>query len=98
MRRVVFTALLLLAASRPCDAQTLREYRPEVILTLPRVHGFGMTLLLDERLAMSNLAPNEIILGVGLVTPQKNRMSGALEVRQVKMISGGGLSVSVLSA
>ena len=88
MRRAVFAALFLAAAVRPSDAQTLHEYRPEVILTLPRVHGFGMTLLLDERLAISDLAPNEVILGVGLVTPQKNRMSAALELRQVKLISG----------
>jgi hypothetical protein len=89
MRRVALTILLLASSALPMRAQVkLREYRPEVILTLPRVRGFGMTLLLDERLAMDNLAPNEIILGVGFVTPQVHRMSGAVEIRQVKLISG----------
>ena len=90
MRRVVFFAPLLLVAlaTRVSAQTTLREYRPEIILTLPRVHGFGVTLLIDERLDMRDLAPNEVILGVGFATPQVHRMSVALEIRQVKMISG----------
>lgn len=81
--------ILLAGIAHTVRAQAkLREYRPEVILTLPRVHGFGMTLLLDERLAMSDLAPNEIIFGVGFVTPQRHRMYGAVEIRHVKLISG----------
>lgn len=89
MRRVALTIVLLASSAHPMRAQAkLREYRPEIILTLPRVRGFGMTLLLDERLAMDDLAPNEIILGVGFVTPQVRRMSGAVEIRQVKLISG----------
>jgi len=66
----------------------LHEYRPEVILTLPRVQGFGMTFLLDERLDMSDAAPNEVQLGVGVVSPQVHRMSVALEMRQIKYATG----------
>lgn len=89
MRRAFLASLLIATLAPSTSAQsTLHEYRPEVILTLPRVRGFGMTLLLDERLAMSDLAPNEVIMGVGLVTPQVHRASLAFEVRQVKMITG----------
>lgn len=89
MRRVALTIVFLAGTAPVARAQApLREYRPEVILTLPRVRGFGMTLLLDERLAMSDLAPNEIVLGVGFVTPQRRRMSAAIELRQVKLHSG----------
>ncbi len=89
MRRVLLAVLLLLSLARESAAQhKLHEYRPEVILTLPRVYGFGMTLLLDERLDMSGLAPNEVQLGIGIVTPQVHRMSVALELRHVKLISG----------
>lgn len=89
MRRVPLAALLLVSLARESAAQhRLHEYRPEVILTLPRVQGFGVTLLLDERLDMSDEAPNEVQLGVGLVSPQVHRMSVALELRQVKYVTG----------
>ena len=89
MRRVFFAPLLLVSLARSVSAQpTLREYRPEIILTLPRLNGYGMTLLVDERLDMSNLATNELILGVGFVTPQVHRVGVGVEIRQVKMISG----------
>ena len=89
MRRVLLPLLLVVSVVREAKAQpTLHEYRPEVILTLPRVYGFGMTFLLDERLDMSNGAPNEVQLGVGIVTPQVHRMSAALELRQVKLLNG----------
>lgn len=81
--------LLTAALATSIGAQsTLHEYRPEVIVTLPRVSGFGVTLLLDERLAMSDLAPTEVMVGMGLVTPQLYRASLAFEVRQVHQING----------
>jgi hypothetical protein len=89
MRRVQLAVLLLISLARDSAAQhKLHEYRPEVIITLPRVAGYGVTLLLDERLDMSDEAPNEVQLGVGIVSPQVNRMSVALELRQVKYITG----------
>lgn len=90
MRRALPALVLLAALATNSSAQSiLHEYRPEVIITLPRVHGYGLMLLLDERLAMSDLAPNEVILGVGVVSPQfSHRSSAALEVREVKMLNG----------
>jgi hypothetical protein len=89
MRRAFLVSLLIASQASSTGAQsTLHEYRPEIIVTLPRVNGFGVTLLLDERLDMSDFAPNEVQLGVGLATPQVHRMSGALELRQVKTITG----------
>jgi hypothetical protein len=90
MRQVLFASLFLATISSPTRAQSqLREYRPEAIITLPRVSGFGVTLLLDERLAMGDLAPNEVILGLGLVSPQfYHRTSVAMEVRQVRTLNG----------
>lgn len=89
MRRA-FLASLLLALSAPgTSAQSpIHEYRPEIIVTLPRVDGFGLQLLLDEHLAMSDLAPNEIQIGVGVVTPHLHHVNVALEVRQVRTING----------
>jgi hypothetical protein len=89
MRRVPLALLLLISLTRNSAAQhKLQEYRPEVIVTLPRVYGFGMTLLLDERLDMSDAAPNEVQLGAGIVSPQVHRMSVAMELRQVKYVTG----------
>lgn len=89
MRRVLIALLLLVSLARNSAAQhKLHEYRPEVIVTLPRVHGFGVTFLLDERLDMSDVATNEVQFGVGVVTPQLHRMSVAMEMRHVKYITG----------
>ena len=89
MRRAFFALLLLAVLAPSSSAQsTIHEYRPEIIVTLPRVHGFGLTMLLDEHLAMSDIAPNEVQLGMGVVTPQFHRASAAFEVRRVKMING----------
>ncbi|MEO5814017.1 MAG: hypothetical protein ABIT20_01935 [Gemmatimonadaceae bacterium] len=89
MRRVLLAVSLLISLARDSAAQhKLHEYRSEVIVTLPRVQGYGVTLLLDERLDMSDEAPNEVQLGVGIISPQVHRMSVAMELRQVKYISG----------
>ncbi|MEO8333482.1 MAG: hypothetical protein ABI664_00820 [bacterium] len=89
MRRVPIALLLLISFTRASAAQhKLREFRPEIIITSPRVHGFGMTFLLDERLDMSDEAVNESQVGIGVVTPQVHRMSLAMELRQVKYLSG----------
>jgi len=89
MRRVLIALLFLVSLSRGSAAQSrLQEYRPEVIVTLPRLYGYGMTLLLDERLAMSDVALNEVQLGAGIVSPQVHRMSVAMELRYVKYITG----------
>src|SRR5258708_27743770 len=87
--RSVTLAVLLVAAAPVARAQdALHEYRPEIIVTLPRVNGFGVTLLLDDRLAMKDLTTVESIFGLGLVTPKVHRMSAAIEARQVKQIDG----------
>jgi hypothetical protein len=90
MRRAFLASLLLVTLATSAHAQSrIREYRPEVILTLPRVQGVGVTVLLDERLAMTDLAPNEVIFGVGLLSPQfYHRTSVAFEVRRDRTLNG----------
>ena len=84
MRFTLFAAVLVIAGTAPAGAQaTIREYRPEIVVTSPRVRGFGAQLLLEQHLSMSTLAPNERILGVGVVSPVFLHLRAALEARQV---------------
>jgi hypothetical protein len=89
MRSVLLASLALLASATLCSAQSrLNEYRTEIIVTLPRVRGFGVLMLMDQRLGMSDLSVHETILGTGVISPQFHRMSVALEARHVKSGSG----------
>src|SRR3954470_7396677 len=87
MRRVVL-ALLFAAAGTGRAQGAIHEYRPEIVLTLPRVQGFGLQLLLEQHLATSNLAPNELTQGIGISSPvlyDPLALRFAMEVRQVIM-------------
>lgn len=86
--RVLLLALVGLGASNALAQSALREYRPELIVTLPRWHGVGVTMLGEQHLAVRDLAPAEVILGVGLVSPALAHGSLALELRQVRPASG----------
>jgi hypothetical protein len=89
MRRIAVISLGLACVATNAHAQArLREYRPELILSVPFVAGVDFKFLLDERLDMSNQAPNEVIVGVGLQSPQFHRASAAFEVRHVKALNG----------
>ena len=84
MRCTLFASVLVVAGAVAAGAQAaIREYRPEVIVTSPRVRGFGAQLLVEQHLAMGTLAPNERILGVGVVSPVFLHLRAALEARQV---------------
>lgn len=84
MRLDAFAFLLCVAAVRTAGAQVaIREYRPALIVTSPRVRGFGAQLLVEQHLATGNLAPNERTVGVGLVSPVFLHVRAALEARQV---------------
>lgn len=84
MRFTLFASVLVVAGAAAAGAQAAnREYRPEIIVTSPRMRGFGAQLLVEQHLAMGTLAPNERILGVGVVSPVFLHLRAALEARQV---------------
>lgn len=84
MRLTLFALVLCVAAAATAGAQAaIREYRPEIVVTSPRVRGFGAQFLAEQHLAMGDLAPNERILGVGVVSPVFLHVRAALEARQV---------------
>jgi hypothetical protein len=86
MRLALLAPVLLAALSTAASAQSaIHEYRPEVVITSPRVHGFGGQFLYEQHLETETLAPNERIIGVGIVVPPFHGLRGALEVRQVQM-------------
>lgn len=86
MRRVVFACLLLAAFNTGRAQGAAHEYRPEIVVTLPRLYGFGLQFLVEQHLETGDLAPNELIQGVGIVTPTLYAPANArfvMEVRQV---------------
>ena len=84
MRLTLFASLLALSTATNASGQAaIREYRPEIIVTSPRVRGFGAQFLAEQHLAMGDLAPKERILGLGVVSPVFLHLRAALEARQV---------------
>ena len=86
MRPFVIASLLLEAAFHHAIAQSVpvvHEFRYQVLVTLPRVHGFAGTLIVEEHVATDDLAPTEQIQGLGVISPLFHRMSLASEIRQV---------------
>ena len=86
MRLFVIAALLYGVAASPLFAQgppLLHEIRTELFVTSPRVDGFGVTLVVEQHLAAGDLAPNERVLGLGVVSPVVHGVSVGSEVRQV---------------
>ena len=89
MRLPVLASLVLGFAARSSLCQTvIHEFRGEIVVTTPRIDGFGASLLVEQHLETDDLAPNERILGFGLVSPTFHRVSAALETRQVTMRNG----------
>lgn len=86
MRLSLLAPFLIAAASPRMFAQTvIREYRPELAVTSPRIDGFGLTFLVEQHLEMETLFPNERILGFGMVSPAFHHVSAAFETRQVHL-------------
>jgi hypothetical protein len=69
MRRVVLASLMLAGFNTARAQDAIYEYRPEIVLTLPRIRGFGLQALLEQHLETNNLTPNERIQGIGLSSP-----------------------------
>ena len=85
MRLAPLTPVLLAIVSANAGGQaTIHEYRPEIIVTSPRVHGFGAQFLYEQHLETGTLAPHERIQGVGIVSPVFLHVRAAVEVRQVQ--------------
>ena len=75
--------LVILAGSTPAQDAN-REYRPEIIITGPRLHGIALQALVEQHLQMRDLAPNERILGIGLNTSTFLHVRAGFEARQVQ--------------
>jgi len=85
MRLALLASVLLAATSVEASGQpAIHEYRPEIIVTSPRVLGFGAQFLYEQHLETGTLAPNERIQGIGIVSPSFLHVRAALEVRQVQ--------------
>lgn len=85
MRHALLASVLLAATCVEASGQTAtHEYRPEIVITSPRVYGFGAQFLYEQHLETSTLAPHERIQGIGILSPTFFHLRGALEVRQVQ--------------
>ena len=69
-------------------AQAAREYRPEIIVTLPRWHGVGLLVVDEEHLDMHDLAHNERQRGAGIVSPSYEHGFAAVEMREIRQTTG----------
>ena len=85
-----FSLLLAVALVAPALAaqDALHEYRPEIIVTLPRWHGVGVTVIDEQHIATGDLAPTERQQGMGVVSPAFQHGSFGVELRQVTMANG----------
>src|SRR6476469_3584275 len=87
--RSVFAPLALALVAPALAAQSaLHEYRPEIIVTLPRWHGVGVTVIDEQHVATGDLAPTERQQGMGVVSPAFAHGSFGVELRQVTMPNG----------
>ena len=84
MRKLCVSCLIVLAGLNANAQGAAHEYRPEVVLTLPRVDGYALQLLVEQHLATSDLFPNERTLGVGVSGPLLGRFRPVFEIRQVQ--------------
>src|SRR3981189_232800 len=80
--------LLLLVGPLLGAQGALHEYRPVIIVTLPRWHGVGMTVIDEQHVATGDLVSTERQQGKGLVSPAFPHGSLGVELRQVTMASG----------
>lgn len=83
--RLLLLTLLLSSLSMNAWGQPARhELRPEIIVTSPRLHGFGAQVLLEQHLDAGTLFPDERIQGLGVVFPPFLHVRTLVEARQVK--------------
>lgn len=82
------TLALVTITARGLAQDSYRELRAEVVVTLPRIHGYGVLFVIDDRFEMRTLAQREAIAGTGVISPQFHGMSGAVEIRQVRSNAG----------
>jgi hypothetical protein len=85
---LLLVSLRLLGAPVLTAQDTRHEYRPEVIVTLPRWHGVGLTLIDEQHVATGDLAPTERQQGAGLVSPSFAHGSAGVELRQITAPNG----------
>jgi hypothetical protein len=83
----LLSALVLVAPTLAAQ-DALHEYRPEIIVTLPRWRGLGVTVIDEQHVASGDLAPTERQQGMGVVSPAFAHGSFGVELRQVTMASG----------
>lgn len=88
MRSALLASLLVAAAVPAAQAQILREYRPEIIITSPRVDGYGIQFVIDDRISQDDNIINERITGLGIVSPVFHGMSVLLEAKAVRERDG----------
>jgi len=85
MRNLLRASLLIVTHATLVHAQgAIHEYRPEVIITGPRIHGIAAQVLRVQHLEMGDLTPNERIYGVGLNTATFRRVRLGMEARQLQ--------------
>jgi hypothetical protein len=83
-------ATLCLCAAHASRAQApAHEYRPQVVVTLPRWHGGALALMIEQHLATDGLGPVERHQGIFLLGPGLEFGNASLELRQV--VSGAGV-------
>lgn len=80
---------ITLAAPAARAQEPSHEYRPQLVVTLPRWHGAGLSLLEEQHLRTAELGPVERQHGVTLLLPAGALGIPTVELRQV--VSGAGL-------
>jgi hypothetical protein len=82
-------ATLCLCALHVARAQgTSHEYRPQLLVTLPRWHGAAIALMTEQHFETAALGPVERQQGVFLLGPGLEFGSASLELRQVTTGTG----------
>jgi hypothetical protein len=87
IRSLLVLAFALVAPALAAQ-EALHEYRPEIIITLPRWHGVGVTIIGEQHVATDDLAPTERQQGMGVVSPPFAHGSFGVELRQVTLANG----------
>jgi hypothetical protein len=83
-------AVFWLCAAHVTRAQApSHEYRPQIVVALPRWHGVALALMTEQHLETAGLGPVERQQGVSLLGPGLELGSASVELRQV--VSGAGL-------
>ena len=91
LRASLIAGVVLSAAAAPAARaqEPSHEYRPELIVTLPRFHGAGLSVLEEQHLRTDAYTPVERQHGVTVLLPASPLGTPSLEMRQV--VSGAGL-------